>query len=183
MSDFDPEGQIFLSVPHTYDRFFFLHTFNSESGYLIMQSLQLQMSALLWWLRLVTSLRSVSSTLKIAYRDVLYNQCISNTWRFLIFIFPTGQIGVCEIRFASTGVLAEILIRYARKLDTCLIFSRKRVWQFMEIFFLGDILSNHIFRGNYLPEFLLKFLSHALFLEIVELCLKKSSTRLRTCTL
>ena len=55
--------------------------------------------------RLVTSLRSVMSTLMMAYRDALYNQCLSNTWQFSIFIFPTGRIRVCEIRFASTGVI------------------------------------------------------------------------------
>ena len=43
----------------------------------------------------------------MAYRDVLYNQCISNTWKFSIFIFFTGRIKVCEIRFASTSVIFE----------------------------------------------------------------------------
>ena len=54
---------------------------------------------------LETSLRSVTSTLRMAYRDILYNQCISNTWKFSIFIFPRGRIRVCEIRFASTDVI------------------------------------------------------------------------------
>ena len=33
--------------------------------------------------------------------NILY---ISNTWKFSIFIFPTGRIRVCEI-FPSTGVI------------------------------------------------------------------------------
>ena len=53
----------------------------------------------------MTSLRSVTSTLMMANRDVLYNQVIPNTWKFLIFIFPRGRIRMCEIRFSSTGVI------------------------------------------------------------------------------
>ena len=30
MSDYDPKGQIFLSIPHTLDRFFSLHTFHFQ---------------------------------------------------------------------------------------------------------------------------------------------------------
>ena len=52
------------------------------------------------WL-LVTSCHSVTSTFPMAYHDFLYNQCISNLWTFSSFILPTGQIRVCEIRFAS----------------------------------------------------------------------------------
>ena len=47
---------------------------------------------------LVMSLRSVMSVLTMAYRDVLYNQWLSNTWKFLIFIFPTGRLRVCAIK-------------------------------------------------------------------------------------
>ena len=43
------------------------------------------------------SLRSVMSTLTMAYRDVLYNQCILNMCKFSIFIFPTGWIRVCDL--------------------------------------------------------------------------------------
>ena len=72
-----------------------------------MQSLLLQTSDILWghpW-RLVTSLRLVTQTLTIAYRDVLYNQSIWNTWQFSIFIFPTARIRVCKLWFVSTDVI------------------------------------------------------------------------------
>ena len=67
--------------------------------------------------RLVTSLLSVTSTLTMAYCDVLYNQCISNTWKFSIFIFPKGLIRVCEIRFASTGVICGNPYAVCKKLE------------------------------------------------------------------
>ena len=88
MSDCDPEGRIFLFVPHTHYRFFFLHTFhfwkwvfdNAVTSFADVCHIVMTIP----W-RLVTSLRSVTSTLTMAYRDVLYNQCITNTWKFSIF--------------------------------------------------------------------------------------------------
>ena len=89
MSDCDPEGRIFLSVPHTsHYRFFFLHTFHFwkwvfDNAVTSFADVCHIMMTIPW--HLVTSLRSVTSTLTMAYRDVLYNQCITNTWKFSIF--------------------------------------------------------------------------------------------------
>ena len=102
MSDCDPQGRIFfLSTLHTQDGFLFLHTFHfwkwgfDNSVTSIADAHHIVMT--IPW-RLVTPLRSVTLTWTVAYRDVVYNQCISNTWKFSIFIFPTGRIrGVWDI--------------------------------------------------------------------------------------
>ena len=106
MSDCDPEGWIFLSAPNTYDTFFFLHTFHFrkwvfDNAVSSIADVHHIVMTIPW--RLVTSFRSLTSTLTMAYRDVRYSQCISNTRKFSIFIFPTRKL--CEIRFASTGVI------------------------------------------------------------------------------
>ena len=36
-------------------------------------------------------------------RDLLYNQCIDNACCYSFFIYPTGRIRVCKIRFVSTA--------------------------------------------------------------------------------
>ena len=49
---------------------------------------------------------AMTSTLDVVttkLRDLLYNQCIDNTCRFSFFIYPTGRIRVCKIKFVSTG--------------------------------------------------------------------------------
>ena len=120
MSDCDPEGRVFLSVPYTHDRFFFLQTFH-------------------FWKRVfdnaVTLIADVlpycdDNTVKFSdimctFDDVnlndgvpwhLYSQCISNMWIFSIFTFPTGLIWVCEIRFASTGVICRNLYPVCKKM-------------------------------------------------------------------
>ena len=108
MSDCNPEGRIFLSVPHTNDRFFFLHTFHFwktvfDNAVTSIADVRHIVMTITW--RLLTSLGLVTSALTMAHRDVIYNQCISNTWKFSIFILTTGWIRMCEIRFASTGVI------------------------------------------------------------------------------
>ena len=113
----DPKGWTFLSVPHNHDGFFFLHTFHFwkwvfDNAVTSIADARHTVMTLPW--RLLTSLRTVTSTLTMAYHYVLYNQYISNTWKFS-FIFPMGWIRMCEIRFAITGVICAILIRYARK--------------------------------------------------------------------
>ena len=35
--------------------------------------------------------------------DLLHNQCIDNTCCYLFFIYPTGWIKVCKIRFVNNG--------------------------------------------------------------------------------
>ena len=112
---FRPEGYcqtvisrdwFFLSTPKIRDRFFFLHTFHFwqwEFDNAVISIADVRHNVMTIPLRLVTSLYSVTN-LTMAYRDVLHNQCIPNMSKFSIFIFPTGRIRVCGIRFASTGV-------------------------------------------------------------------------------
>ena len=102
-------GTDFLYVPHTHDRFFFLHIFHFwksvfDNAVTSIADVRHIVMTIPW--RLVMSLRSVTSTLTMAYSDVLYNQCLSNTRKFSILVFPTGRIRVCEIRFTSTGVMS-----------------------------------------------------------------------------
>ena len=49
------------------------------------------------------AMTSTLNVLMTELHDRLYNQCIGNTSWFSIFIYPTGLIRVCKIRFASTG--------------------------------------------------------------------------------
>ena len=77
-----PEGQICLSVPYTYDIFFFLHTFLSQG----LNKLQFYLkichtftSAILFWRRLMTLLwRSLAT--KFTWH---YNQCYNTMLRAL----------------------------------------------------------------------------------------------------
>ena len=103
-------GTDFSVCPSHHGRFFFLHTFHFwkwvfDNAVTSIADVHHILMTIQW--HLVTSLHSVISVLTMAYRDILYNQCISNTWKFSIFIFPTGQIRVCEIRFASIGVICR----------------------------------------------------------------------------
>ena len=103
-----PRDGFFLPVPHTHDRFFFLHTFHfwkwvfDNAVTLIADICHIVITIPR---HSVTSLCSVTSAIMMPYCDVLYNQCISNTWNSSIFIFPTGWIMVFEIRFASSHVI------------------------------------------------------------------------------
>ena len=104
MPDCDPERRLFLSAPRTHNRFFFLHAFHFrkrvfDNAVISIADVHDIVMTIPW--------RLVTSTLTTACRDVRYNQCISNTRQFSIFIFLTWQIRVCEIRFASTGVICE----------------------------------------------------------------------------
>ena len=49
------------------------------------------------------AMTSTSNVLTTELRDLLYNQCIDNTCCYSFFIYPTGRIRVCEIRFVSTS--------------------------------------------------------------------------------
>ena len=49
------------------------------------------------------AMTSLPNVLMTELRDVLYNQCIDNRCCYSFFIYPTGQIMVCKIRFVSTG--------------------------------------------------------------------------------
>ena len=46
---------------------------------------------------------STQNVLTAELRDLLYNQCIYNTYSYSFFIYPTGRIRVCKIRFVSMG--------------------------------------------------------------------------------
>ena len=45
------------------------------------------------------TMMSTPNVLAAELRDLLYNQCIGNTCWSSIFIYPTGRIRVCKIRF------------------------------------------------------------------------------------
>ena len=92
MPNSDPEGRIFLSAPNSHDRFFFLHTspaFDFNVGVAINVC--------------DVAMTSTPNVLATELRDLLYNQCIDSTGCYLFFIYPTGRIWVCKIRFVSTG--------------------------------------------------------------------------------
>ena len=88
MPNSDPEGQTFLSGPNNHDRFFFY----------MMTSAILKVDVVC-----DVAMTSTPNFLTIELRDLLYNQCIDNTWCYSIFIYPTGRIRVCKIRFVSAG--------------------------------------------------------------------------------
>ena len=67
---------------------FFVHTFICERGFLIMQSLQLQTSAILWPFSDVITFTDVN--LNDGIRDVLYNQSISQ--HIIFFYLTLGRI-------------------------------------------------------------------------------------------
>ena len=110
MPNSDPEGRIFLSVPNNHDRFFFLHTllspvfdFNvrveiNESHYYTLTSAILKVDGVC-----DVAMTSSPNVLTTEFCDVLYNQCFDNKCCCLFFIYPTGRIRVCKIRFVSTG--------------------------------------------------------------------------------
>ena len=121
-------GRTFLSVPHTHDSFLFLHTFHFwkwvfDNAVTSIVDVRHIVMTIPW--RLVASLRSVTSTFIMAYRDVLYNQCISNTWKvsfFVVFFFcffffylSHGTDKGVIIRFASTGVVCGNPHRVCKK--------------------------------------------------------------------
>ena len=58
---------------------------------------------------------STPNVLMAEVQDLLYNQFIDSTCCCSIFIYPTGRIRVCKIRFVSIGVNnAEKPVWYAR---------------------------------------------------------------------
>ena len=108
MPNSDPEGQIFLSAPNSHDRFFFLHTFLSPAfdfniGVAINESCSYTLTFTI--LKVDVTMTSTPSVLTTELCDLLYmyNQCIDNMCCYSFFIYPTGWIRVCKIRFVSTG--------------------------------------------------------------------------------
>ena len=110
MPNSDPEGRIFLSAPNNHDRFFFLHTLWSPAFHFnvrveINKSHSYTLTSATLKVDVVCDVAIMSSpnVLMTELRDILYSQCIDNTCCYSLFIYPTGWIRVCEIRFVSTG--------------------------------------------------------------------------------
>ena len=110
MPNSDPEGRIFLSALHTYDRFFFLHSlrvpgsdFNVEVAMNESCSYTLMSAILKIDGRCDVAITSTPNVLTTELRDLLYNQWIDNMYRYAFFIPPTGRMRVCKVRFVSTG--------------------------------------------------------------------------------
>ena len=60
------------------------------------------------------ALTSTSNVLMTEIRDVLYNQCIDNIV-ICFFIYPTGRIRVCKIKFVGTGEHLKTLLGMQEK--------------------------------------------------------------------
>ena len=110
MPNSDLEGRIFLSAPNNHDGFFFLRifwspAFNFNAGFAINGSHSYMLTSAIMKIYVVydVTMTSNPNILTTELRDLLYNQCIDNTRCNSIFIYPTGQIRVCKIRFVSTG--------------------------------------------------------------------------------
>ena len=110
MPNSDPEGRIFLSAPNSHDRFFFLHTFLSPAFYFNVgvainesRTYTLMFTILKVDIICDVALTSTPNVLTTELPDLLCNQCIDNTCCYSFFIYRTGQIRVCKIRFVRTG--------------------------------------------------------------------------------
>ena len=86
----DPEGRIFLSTPNNHDRFFFSHTFRSpvfefNIGVAINKSCSYTLMSAILKVDVVcdVAMTSTPNILTTELHDLLYNQCIDNTCRFL----------------------------------------------------------------------------------------------------
>ena len=109
MLNSDHEGRIFLSAPNNHDRFSFLHTlwspaFDFNVAVEINESHSHTLTSAILKVDVVcdVTMTSSSNVLTTELHDVLYNQCIDNTRCYSFFIYPTGRIMVCKIRFVST---------------------------------------------------------------------------------
>ena len=110
MPNSDPEGRMCLSAPNNHDRFFFLHTFLSPAfdfnvGVAMNEwrSYTLTSAILKVGVLCDVAMTSTPNVLTTEVRDLLYNHCTGNTCWVSIFIYPTGRIRVCKIRFVNTG--------------------------------------------------------------------------------
>ena len=103
-------GSLFLSAPSNHDRFFFLHTFWTPAfdfnvGVAINESHFYTLTSAILKIDVMydVTMTSTPNVLTTKLRDLLYNQCIDYTCCYSFFIYPTGRIRVCKIRFVSTG--------------------------------------------------------------------------------
>ena len=110
ISNTDPERRIFLSAPGNHDRYFFLLTFwylvfDFTVGVATDESPSYTLTSTILKVEVVCDIEMTSTPnfLITELHDLLYNQCIDNTYSCLFFIYPTDQIRVRKIRFVSTG--------------------------------------------------------------------------------
>ena len=101
---------MFLSAPNNHDRFFFFYTFSPPAfdfnvGVTINESHSYRLTSTILKVDVIydVTMTSTPNILTLELHDLLYNQCIDNTCWYFIFIYPTGRIRVCKVRFVSNG--------------------------------------------------------------------------------
>ena len=108
-SDWSWGIEFFYLHQNNHDTFFFLHIFWSpafdctigainESRSYMLTSAILKIDVLC-----EVTMMAIPSVLTTELCDCLVNQCIYNMVMIRFFIYPTGRIRVCKIRFVSTG--------------------------------------------------------------------------------
>ena len=82
--------------------------------------------------------------------DILYNQCIDNTCCYSFFIYSTGQIRVCNIRFVSTSKNRGkpcLVCKNTISVSAHVHFNSWQVWStcisFLEVIIINRI-KNHL---------------------------------------
>ena len=110
MPNSDPEGRIFLSAQYTHDRFFLLYTFLSPAfdfnvGVTINGSRSYTLTSALLKFDVIcdVAMTSAPNVLTAEY-EISDTTSVMITCCFSVFIYPTGRIRVCKIRFVSTDV-------------------------------------------------------------------------------
>ena len=111
MPNSDPEGQIFYPHKTTMvDSFSCIPVSFDLQGLNLMQespnvscSYTFKSTILKFDVVCDVIMTSTPNALTTELCDLLYNQCIDNTCCYSFFIYPTGRIRVCKIRFVSTG--------------------------------------------------------------------------------
>ena len=93
MTNSDPEGQIFISAPNNYDRFFFLQNFLPPAfGFNIGVAINESRSNMLMSTVLKADfvcdvvMTSTPNVFMTALRDLLYNQCMKDMCCYCLFI-------------------------------------------------------------------------------------------------
>ena len=128
MSDYDPEGRIFLYVPHTLGRFIFLHTFHFwkwvfDNAVTSIADISPYCDDTTWTLRDVITFSYVNLNNGVPWRPIqpVYIKHV----KILDLYLSRGRIRVCEIRFASTGVICGNSYPLCKKNTGC-IYRRSR---------------------------------------------------------
>ena len=102
------EGWIFLSASNNHNRFFFLptfwsRTFNFNVGVAINESRSFTWMSAILKVEVIcdVTMTSIPNVLTTELHDLLYNKCNDNTCCYSFFIYTTGRIKVCKIRFVT----------------------------------------------------------------------------------